>query len=238
MADALRFRGACFVGEYIDRPQRFLVRVRTADGVETTAFCPNPGSFHGCLLRGSAVLLRRNTDISCKRGFTMQAIRYGRTWIGTDTSDSNRIASHVIGQSVIGGLRSMQPQVGEPTIYGHRHDLRLEGTEGPCYVEVKSAMVAEAGVARYPDSVSPRTVSQLKALSALAQQGTRSCLLFVSQRGDVRSFMPNIGFSAAFDEALFLAIVSGVEIYAVKASVTQRGFNDFQELPLIKEVIN
>lgn len=54
---------------------------------------------------------------------------------------------------------------------GFRVDFILSGPNGECLVEVKSATIVENGVARYPDSLTPRGVKQLKSLTRKSIEG-------------------------------------------------------------------
>lgn len=220
---------------FLRRPQRFLAEVRLPDGSTTVAYCPNPGSFAGCLKEGSAVLLWESPDACRKRKFTLRAIKHSRTWIGTDTHFANRLAEKALSEGFLPEFRNAELIQREPTIRtGCRFDFLLRDARGDIFVEVKSAMVAEGATAQFPDSLSPRAAAHLHELTKLAKAGHRACLLFVIQRGDVQQMQINHDRDPVFTRAFKRAAAAGVQVLAVKHVVTRSGFGPPVEVSLQK----
>lgn len=218
---------------FLRRPQRFLAEVRLPDGSTVLAYCPNPGSFAGCLKEGSAVLLWESSDACRKRKFTLRAIKCSRTWIGTDTHFANRLAEKALSEGLLPEFRSAELVQREPTIRtGCRFDFLLRDARGDIFVEVKSAMVAERGTAQFPDSLSPRATAHLRELSKLAKAGHRACLLFEIQRGDVQQMTINRDRDPVFTRAFSRAVAAGVQVMALKHVVTKSGFGPPVAVPL------
>jgi sugar fermentation stimulation protein A len=116
---------------------------------------------------------------------------------------------------------------------GLRMDFLLTGDRGTCFLEVKSATVVENGVARFPDSITPRGIKHLKALTQKAREGHRAVLLFLIQRSDVECFKVNDirypDYATAFQQAL----AAGVETFAVAVNVSPVGFGKPRLLPVL-----
>ena len=214
------------------RPQRFLADMVLADGTRTLAYCANPGSLAGCLQTGSPALLWDSRDPKRKRRYTLRAVELNGFWIGTDTNFSNLLAEEVLSQGLVPGLAHYETLERERRVEeGLRVDFVLTGPGGNCFVEVKSATVVEEGVARFPDSVTPRSVKQLRWLARKAAAGERAVLLYVVQRGDAEVFTINGKHSRAYAEAFKEAYASGVEVFAVAAGVRAKGFERPKLLP-------
>ena len=232
MRPFLPFPEPQFKAVFLERPQRFLADMALADGTRTLAYCANSGSLAGCLQTGSPALLWDSEDSRRKRRYTLRAVELNGFWIGTDTHFSNLLAEEVLRQRLIPGLSNHATLERERLIEkGLRVDFVLTGPKGRSFVEVKSATVVEEGVARFPDSVTPRSVKQLEWLARRAAAGERSVMLYVVQRGDAEAFTINWKHSRAYAEAFKKAFAAGVEVFALAAGVRAKGFERPRLLP-------
>ncbi len=217
---------------FLRRPQRFLAEMAFSDGTEEIVYCANPGSMAGCLTSGMNALLWDSADIKRKRRYTLRAVDGGGFWIGTDTHLSNRLVEEALKLKLVPGFETYTTVAREQFIEdGFRVDFILSGSRGDCLVEVKSASVVENGVARYPDSLTPRGVRHLESLKRKAMEGRRSVLLFLVQRNDAQSFVVSNSHDPAYAKAFEEAVASGVEIIALAVSVSREGFGSPRLLP-------
>lgn len=223
---------------FLRRPQRFLAEMHLPDGTEELVYCANPGSMTGCLTSGRDALLWDSADLKRKRRYTWRAIEFHGLWIGTDTHLSNRLVEEALRLKLVPSLETYNTLVREQLVEdGFRVDFILSGFQGDCLVEVKSATVVENGVARYPDSSTPRGVKQLKSLKRKATEGQRSVLIFLVQRDDAQSFVVSNSHDPAYAEAFEDAVASGVEIIALAVSVCREGFGIPRLLPYAQNPI-
>lgn len=223
---------------FLRRPQRFLAEMVFSDGTEEIVYCANPGSMAGCLTSGRVALIWDSADLKRKRRYTWRAVEFEGFWIGTDTHLSNRLIEEAFRLKLVPGFETYNILAREQRLEnGIRVDFILSGAQGNCLVEVKSATVVDDGVARYPDSLTPRGVKQLKTLQRKALEGQRSVLLFLVQRSDARSFVVSNSHDPAYAEAFDEAIASGVEVLALAVSVCREGFGVPRLLPYMKERI-
>lgn len=221
---------------FLRRPQRFLAEMRLPEGQEELVYCANPGSMTGCLTSGNDALLWDSADIKRKRRYTLRAVEFEGLWIGTDTHLSNRIVEEALKLKLVPGLESYNTLAREQLVEkGFRVDFILSGSQGDCLVEVKSASVVVGGVARFPDSPTPRGVKHLIALKNQALEGKRSVLLFLIQRADAHSFVVSNSHDPAYAEAFEEAVASGVEVIAIAVSVSSAGFGIPKILPYALE---
>jgi sugar fermentation stimulation protein A len=230
----MRFPKPSVKVKFLGRPQRFLAEVSFADGSKTHAYCANPGSFNGCLKTGSAAVLWDSADAQRKRRYTLRAVKLGRVWIGTDTHLANYLVEKALERQLLPTLRGYTSLERErPSGKGQRIDFFLSGAKGSCLLEVKSATVVEEGVARFPDSVTPRGLKHLNCLTQHAKKGHRAVILFVVQRGDATCFTVSSARHPAYAKAFQRALKAGVEALAFAVDVTPKGFGKPMLLPFV-----
>ena len=223
---------------FLRRPQRFLAEMHLPEGADELVYCANPGSMTGCLTSGTEALLWDSADLKRTRRYTWRAVEFEGLWIGTDTHLSNRIVEEALRLKLVPGLETYSTLARERLVEeGFRVDFVLSGPQGDCLVEVKSATVVENGVARYPDSLTPRGVRHLISLTRKAMEGQRSILLFLVQRADAHSFVVSNSHDPAYAEAFEIAVASGVEVMALAVSVCREGFGKPKLLPYAQEPI-
>jgi sugar fermentation stimulation protein A len=233
MLSVFRFPVPLVHGTFVARPQRFLVAVRTTKGAHITAYCANPGSFRNCCTPGAPILLWRSGDKARKRRYTWRAIKINGTWVGTDTHLTNRLVEKCLRRELLVPFRDWRLVQNEPRIEsGRRLDFLLKARNRLCFVEAKSATVAQDDCAQFPDSRTDRTIAHLTDLVAQARAGHRAVLLLVSQRGDVRQININLDSDRRMAFGLHEALSSGVEMIGVKYPVTVHGFGAPQIIPV------
>lgn len=210
---------------FIRRPQRFLVEMRLQDNSNIVAYCANSGSMDGNLREGQRALIWDSADASRKRRFTWRAFEWEDVWVGVDTHLSNRIIEKALLLKCLPGLDTYDFIRKEVVLEkGVRIDFVLSGVGGECWVEVKSVNTVKNGVARYPDSITPRGVNQLRALTSRVMEGRRCIVVFLIQRGDAESFQISQMHHKKYAEALDVAVAAGVEIMPLTVSVCNEGF--------------
>lgn len=221
-----------FEATFLRRPQRFLAAMNLMGGSDELVYCANSGSMTNCLTSGSPALVWDSANINRKRRYTWRAVKFEGLWIGTDTHLSNRIVEEALKLKLVPGLEAYCILAREQQIEeGFRVDFILTGSQGDCLLEVKSISVVEKGVARYPDSKTPRGIKHMQALKRKALEGQRSILLFLIQRSDAQSFVVSSSYDSAYAEAFEEAIDSGVEVLALAVSVCPEGFGKPRLLP-------
>lgn len=209
---------------FLARPQRFLAHMAFPDGSDGIVYCANPGSFNGCLQAGSAALLWDSQDPARKRRYTWRAIKLNDVWIGTDTHLANRLVEQLLCQQLLPCLRGYEIIAREQLVRrGLRVDFLLKD-KGTCFLEVKSATVVEKGIARFPDSITPRGLKHLQGLTRKVKEGHRAVLLFLVQRNDAKSFSLSSHYPAyAYNRAFKKALAAGVEVFACAVEVRVGG---------------
>ncbi|MPZ76647.1 MAG: DNA/RNA nuclease SfsA [Deltaproteobacteria bacterium] len=219
----MRFPDRLIRGTLIQRYKRFLADVRLSDGRIITAHCTNTGSMMGCNRPGSTVYISPCTKEGRRLLFTWEIVKVGRTWVGINTLHPNRMVAESIEKGVIRELQGYHTIRREVvTTQGTRLDLRLEGSAGFCFVEVKNVTLAIDGAAAFPDAVSERGTKHLKELMRLRKKGHRAAVVFVIQRSDCSYFRPADEIDSEYGRWLRRAIKAGVEALPYRARVTAK----------------
>ncbi|MEX0804934.1 MAG: DNA/RNA nuclease SfsA [Candidatus Binatia bacterium] len=219
----MRFPDRLIRGTLVQRYKRFLADVRLPDGRIVTAHCTNTGSMMGCNQPGSTVYISPCTKEGRRLLFTWEIVKVGRTWVGINTLHPNRMVAESIEKGVIRELQGYHTIRREVvTIQGTRLDLRLEGSNGFCFVEVKNVTLAIDGAAVFPDAVSERGTKHLKELMRLRKKGHRAAVVFVIQRSDCSYFRPADEIDSEYGRWLRRAIKAGVEALPYRARVTAK----------------
>jgi sugar fermentation stimulation protein A len=230
----LPFRKPLLRANFLGRPQRFRAEMQFPDGTKTVAYCANPGSLNGCLQTGSAALLWDSKNPKRKRRFTWRAIKVEGVWVGTDTHLANRLVEQALHHQLLPSLRDYELLQSERRVEaGLRMDFVLTGARGSCFLEVKSATVVENGIARFPDSITPRGLKHLRCLIQKTREGHRAVMLFVVQRNDVKYFTVSKLRYPAYAGAFQDALAAGVETLAFAVRVSPAGFGHPRLLPVL-----
>jgi sugar fermentation stimulation protein A len=186
----------------------------------------------GCAIPGSAVRCSTSENPQRRLAHTLEMIRVRRTWIGLHTTRANALVDAALSADAIPALSGYtlrrREAVPESLAAGARFDFLLAGhphDTRPLWLEVKSATLAEGGVARFPDSVTRRGRRHLELLTKLRRQGARAALLFVIQRADCSVVEPADEIDPEYGRSLRIAADHGVEILALRGRVSPGGLS-------------
>ena len=209
--------GTVIPGRFVDRPNRFVAHVETAEGLQTV-HVKNTGRCRELLLPGAAVYLERGTSPARKTAFDLIAVEKGERLINMDAQAPNKVFGEwVRGGGFLPGVTAVRPEF---TFGESRLDFCLETPRGPCLVEVKGVTLEEGGAARFPDAPTERGVKHIRELRRAAEAGLGAVLFFVVQMENVRSVAPNDETHPAFGAALREAAACGVRVCAWDCAVT------------------
>ncbi len=177
--------------EFIDRPNRFLVRCRK-DGQEITAFLPNPGRLQELLVPGRPIFLIWDGPSSLRKNpYTAVAVEREGLPIMLHTHKTNAVARYLIDKGRVPGLEGARV-IGQEIPIGHsRFDLLVEDQGKPILLEVKSCTLVGERLAMFPDAVTERGARHLRELAELSEKGRESGVLFVVHWPMADFFLPD-----------------------------------------------
>ncbi len=201
-AETLRIFEDARVAEFLDRPNRFLVRCRLG-GRTVRAFLPNPGRLRELLLPGRPVyLVPEHGHPTRKTQFTMVAVEREHHPVVLHTHRTNDVARHLIELDLVPGLKGARVIRAEVKSGSSRFDFLLSHRGADVLLEVKSCTLAGDRVAMFPDAVTERGARHVRELAQIARTGTRTAVLFVVQWPYATTFMPDFHTDLEFTRAL------------------------------------
>lgn len=205
-------------GTFIDRPNRFIAHVRTADGLET-CHVKNTGRCRELLVPGAEVTLAAAENPARKTRWDLVAVRKGDLYINMDSQAPNRAVREALPR-LFPGLEFVKP---EAVWGGSRLDFYLEAGRRRIFLEVKGVTLEENGASLFPDAPTERGVRHLKELTRCLEAGFEAEMLFLLQMKGPSPFRPNKKTDPAFAEALRRARDAGVRLTAWDCAVFPEG---------------
>lgn len=222
--------GEVISGRFVDRPNRFIAHVETAEGLQTV-HVKNTGRCRELLLPGAAVYLERGSNPNRKTAYDLIAVEKDGRLINMDAQAPNRVfAEWVADSDAFPGVKQVKTEYR----YGEsRLDFCLETEHGLHLVEVKGVTLEEGGAARFPDAPTERGVKHIRELQRAAESGLDATLFFVVQMRNIHSVAPNDETHPAFGAALREAVQHGVRVLAYDCEVTPDGLHICRPVPVI-----
>jgi len=206
-------------GIFLERPNRYLAQV-TIEGAEVSAHVPDPGRLPGLMIPGRKVRLIHNPGPKRKTDYTLALVRHGSLWVSVYPVFANALVKDALEKHALPFFSGYENFSSEVKMRKSRFDFKLEFANGLMFVEVKSVSHVENTVGKFPDAPTTRGVKHLRELIELRNEGTRAAVLFVSQRSDTRSIVPNDAIDPEFGEWMRKAHHQGVELFGCNCKVT------------------
>lgn len=216
------------LGSFLERPNRFVARVRLEDSSEHAVHVASSGRMAALLTPGARVAVQLNDAGKPGRvtAGLLTMVEHNGFWVSVDTAMPGKLLRAAFAKRTLApfaGYAEAKPEVR----YGEsRIDFRLDGPEMPtCWVEVKSVTEVlpdpdGTPVARFPDAPTDRGARHLRELAHAVSDGYRAAVCFIIQRGDAQAFGPYDAIDPAFGETLRAVRQAGVEVYAWKTQVS------------------
>ena len=187
-------------GTLVDRPNRFVVVVRTDDGAVVRAHCPNPGRLSEILVDDARLILERRAVSQAATDYTLVGAFYRGRVIPLYASRANDVAERLVLPSLFPDAEAVEREI---RIGKSRIDFRVTGGEIEHIVEVKAVTLVDQGNALFPDAPSNRATRHLVELADAARRPeVRGHVLFCVMQRDARLFAPNVHTDPEFAEAL------------------------------------
>ncbi|BCL62281.1 sugar fermentation stimulation protein [Desulfomarina profundi] len=228
----MQFDAPLLPATLIRRYKRFLADVRLENGETLTVHCPNTGTMLSCSTPGSPVRLSISDNPKRKYPHTLEMVRDNGTWVGVNTSRTNKLVIEAIQRGLVPELSPFDAIRAEvKTSAGSRLDLMVSRGEKRTYVEIKNCSLAENGCAMFPDAKTVRGTKHLNELIRLKNEGHQTCIFFLVQRMDADRFSPASHIDPVYGETLMKANREGVQILVYQAEVTPEEITVVRNLP-------
>lgn len=199
--------------QFVDRPNRFVVRCDLARGDRVLAHLPNPGRLWELLYPGVRLWLSehgggRSPHGASARGsaratqHTVIAVERAGEPVFLHTQASNEVAKLLIERGLIPSLADAEVAGTEVPHGHHRFDLLLRRRGREVFAEVKSVTLFGNGVAMFPDAPTTRGRRHLVALARTSRPGSRPVVLFLVHTRRAKSFLPDYHTDLDFSRTL------------------------------------
>ena len=190
--------------EFIERPNRFLVRAQIAGIGIVEAFMPNPGRLGELLIPGASLILENavSANIARKTAFTVQGVLHDGSVVCLNTLRTNEIARFLVNEKMVPGMENVKVLSSEVTRGHSRFDFLVKDDEKKILMEVKSVTLCGNRVAMFPDAVTDRGSRHLRELAALSAPGVMPIVLFVVQGLDNDFFVPDYHTDLIFAQTM------------------------------------
>ena len=230
----MKYQDEIVCGSFIKRYKRFFADIKI-DKETITAYCPNTGSLSGLLNEGADVLLSIVKNPNAKLKYRLEAIKYGKIFVGVNTSLPNNIVYEAISSKKI--LKSMKYiNLKKEVKYGanSRIDILAENKENlKTYIEIKSVTLSRSkNLAEFPDSVTLRGSKHLIELSNKSNEGHSCYMIYLIQRSDVNKFSIAKDIDPEYYKNSLHAKKSGVKFLAFKCDVNFTGIEITKEIKI------
>ncbi len=203
-------------GNFLSRPNRFIAHVEIA-GKPEICHVKNTGRCRELLPVGAKVWCLDAASPARKTRYDLIAVQKGQRIINMDSQAPNAAAKEWLLAGGLGAIEDLRP---ESRWGDSRFDFAFQRQGKPCFLEVKGVTLETDGICAFPDAPTERGVKHLTELTALAEQGFETYVLFVIQMADVKYLHPNDATDPAFGKALRAAHEAGVQILAMDCAVT------------------
>ena len=200
--------------EFIDRPNRFVARVKISEGTETV-HVKNTGRCRELLLPGCLVYLTAPGTPGRKTKYDLVAVKKENgLLINMDSQAPNKVVKE--------WLDNLHFDIVIPEyVYGKsRIDFYMEDGNKRFLLEVKGCTLEENGIGYFPDAPTERGVRHLRELIKAVSEGYEAVLVFVIQMEGITAVRPNAGIHQAFADAYYDAVSAGVKIIFLECRVT------------------
>lgn len=229
----VRFAHPLVRGRLLRRWQRFLAEVELEDGQRVVAHVPNSGRLTGVAVPGNPAWL---LPVDGGRlPYRLEIVQADGVMVGVNTLRAAALAEEALrsGLLLLPGLMPdflLRREVSPAN--GVRLDFRLSDQRGDYWVEVKNVTLVEAGLGLFPDAVTSRGAKHLQVLTGFAQQGVRSAVVYVVQRGDANLVTAAAAIDPIYAQGMVAAFHAGVHFVAVACEVSPEAVVASRLLPV------
>ena len=201
---------------FIERPNRFVAKVRLENGDIETVHVKNTGRCKEILLPGTEVYLEKAADDKVERKTAydlVTAVKENFGLINIDSQAPNKIAYE--------WLLSHDYDLVRPEYkYGNsRIDFYMEKGKKKFLMEVKGCTLERNGIGYFPDAPTARGRKHIYELIGAKKAGYHAILAYVIQMDNVNEVRPNTETDPEYAKAIVDAKKAGVEILFIRCHV-------------------
>ncbi len=203
---------------FLRRENRFACLVKVASDIET-AHLANSGRLETVLTPGRTVYIAEKQSQNRITKYDLVAAALGKICVSVDDRIPAELINEALVQKALPQFQQYSSIRREVPRGRSRLDFLLANRTSQCFLEIKSVTLVRSGVAFFPDAPTERARRHVESLMWAKREGYEAAILFVIQREDAEYFSPNDEVDPEFCQALRLAHIKGLGIYAYKCRV-------------------
>ena len=122
--------------------------------------------------------------------YTLEIVEIDKKLVGINTHLTNKIVLEALNQKKIKNLVKFDHIKTEVKFSDKtRFDFLISNNKEKCFLEVKNVTLVRSNkIAEFPDAITSRGTKHLKELINAKKKGYKSCILYLIQREDCKSF--------------------------------------------------
>ena len=185
----MKFKEKLLQGTLIKRYKRFFVDIKYKNKI-ITSHCPNSGSMMGLLEKDNKAWFSETNNPNRKLKYTLEVIEIEKNMIGINTFLTNKIVLEALNNKKINSLVKFNNIKTEVKFSNNtRFDFLISNNKEKCFLEVKSVTLSRKNqTAEFPDAITSRGTKHLNELINAKKRGFESCILYLIQREDCKTF--------------------------------------------------
>jgi len=230
----MKFKDRLLQGTLIKRYKRFFVDINFRDKI-ITAHCPNTGSMMGLLKKGNKTWFSETNNPKRKLKYSLEIIEVEKNLVGINTLLTNKLIFEALNLKKIKSLIKFDNIKTEVKFSNDtRFDFLISNSKEKCLLEVKNVtLLRNKKIAEFPDAITSRGTKHLVELINAKKKGFQSCILYLIQRQDCKTFKIaediDINYKIAFDKA----IKAGVKILCYDCKINDEEIKLNNQIELI-----
>ena len=218
---------ACFVV----RENRFRVKIQLGNYC-ASAHLANPGRLQELLVPGAEVWVSKARNPKRRTQFSLELVKADNALVSVNSLIPNALVDNALKNYQFPDMPDYINYRREMPFGHSRIDFCVSHKTTLTWLEVKSVTLVRQSIAAFPDAPTQRGKRHLLELISAVENGARSTVAFIIQRGDATAFTPNDTTDPEFGRLLRKASETGIEIIAMGCTVTTKKITLHHILPV------
>jgi sugar fermentation stimulation protein A len=203
---------------FLRRENRFACLVKLGGSIEK-AHLASSGRLETLLTPGRTVFVAERSSRDRITKWDLVTASLGDTFVCLDDRVPMQLVNEALVQKALPQFAQYSSIRREVPRGRSRLDFLLGNRTSECFLEIKSVTLVRHSVAFFPDAPTERGRLHVESLVWAKKEGYEVAIVFVIQRDDAEGFSPNDDIDPEFCQALRLAQIKGLNIYAYKCRV-------------------
>lgn len=219
-------------GIFIDRPNRFLAKVKIDSSQVEQVHVHDPGRLKELLYSGNSVLISKAKNKNRKTKWDLLCARKNSEWIFVNSSFHRKFSEIIFHKSLIPALSPISELKAEVKVPLGRLDFMGKIKNKKIWIETKGCTLIKDHIALFPDAPTKRGKKHLTSLISIREKGIRAAALILIFSKNIDYFSPNWETDPDFAKEFYRAVDLGVEVYPLSLSCDGKSIYYHKTVPI------